>query len=128
VAICEDIYLGGTCVNVGCVPKKIYVYASEYSSHYREAKGFGWQSAEAQFDWTTLRQNKSTEISRLNGIYGGILDRANVDLKEGRGRIVNAHTVEVAGQNYTAERILLAVGGRPFIPDFTGNEYVLSSN
>ncbi len=128
VAICEDLYLGGTCVNVGCVPKKLYVYASEYSAHFNESAGFGWQSGKASFDWATLRKNKSTEISRLNGIYDGILDRANVDLKKGRGRIVDAHTVEVAGKQYTAERILLAVGGQPFIPDFQGNEYVVSSN
>ncbi|MBL1319990.1 MAG: glutathione-disulfide reductase [Methylophaga sp.] len=128
VAICEDLYLGGTCVNVGCVPKKLYVYASEYSAHFRESAGFGWQSGKASFDWAKLRENKSSEISRLNGIYGGILDRANVDLKKGRGRIIDAHTVEVAGKHYTAERILLAVGGQPFIPDFPGNEYVLSSN
>ncbi len=128
VAICEDLYLGGTCVNVGCVPKKLYVYASEYSAHFKESSGFGWQSGKASFDWATLRENKSTEISRLNGIYDGILDRANVDLKKGRGRIVDAHTVKVAGKQYTAERILLAVGGQPFIPDFQGNEYVVSSN
>lgn len=128
VAICEDLYLGGTCVNVGCVPKKLYVYASEYSAHFNESTGFGWQSGEANFDWATLRDNTSTEISRLNDIYGGILDRANVDLKEGRGKIVDAHTVEVAGKHYTTERILLAVGGRPFIPEFVGNEHVLTSN
>ncbi|MFW5427231.1 MAG: glutathione-disulfide reductase [Methylophagaceae bacterium] len=128
VAICEDLYLGGTCVNVGCVPKKLYVYASEYSSHFNESKGFGWQSGKASFDWATLRDNKSEEVDRLNGIYGGILDRANVDLKKGRGRIVDSHTVEVAGKHYTTERILLAVGGHPFIPDFPGNEYVVSSN
>lgn len=128
VAICEDLYLGGTCVNVGCVPKKLYVYASEYASHFRESGGFGWCSDKADFDWSTLRNNKSTEIQRLNGIYGDILDRANVELKTGRGRIIDPHTVEVAGKQYTTERILLAVGGRPFIPEFTGNEYVVSSN
>lgn len=128
VAICEDLYLGGTCVNVGCVPKKLYVYASEYSAHFRDSTGFGWQSDRPRFDWATLRDNKSTEINRLNGIYKGILDRADVDLKKGRGRIVDAHTVAVAGKNYTAERILVAVGGRPFIPEFSGNEHVVSSN
>ncbi|PHS68723.1 MAG: glutathione-disulfide reductase [Methylophaga sp.] len=128
VAVCEDRYLGGTCVNVGCVPKKLYVYAAEYSTHFREGAGFGWQTAQANFDWATLRDNKSAEISRLNGIYDGILERANVDVKTGRGRIVDAHTVEVAGKQYTTERILLAVGGQPSIPDFSGNEYVVSSN
>jgi len=128
VAICEDRYMGGTCVNVGCVPKKLYVYASEYSAHFQQAKGFGWQTESISFDWATLRDNKTEEISRLNGIYDGILANANVDVIKGRGRIVDAHTVEVAGQQYTTERILLAVGGWPFIPDFPGNEYVVSSN
>jgi glutathione reductase (NADPH) len=128
VALCEDQYLGGTCVNVGCVPKKLYVYASEYSSHFKDSAGFGWHVDNPEFDWTVLRDNKSEEISRLNRVYNGLLEGANVELINGRGRIVDAHTVEVAGQHYTTERILLAVGGQPFIPEFSGNEHVLSSN
>ena len=128
VAVCEDRYMGGTCVNVGCVPKKLYVYASEYSRHFKESQGFGWNTGELPFDWATLRDNKTEEISRLNGIYDGILDRANVEVIKGRGRIVDQHTVEVDGKKYTTERILLAVGGWPFIPDFEGREHVISSN
>mgnify|MGYP001814212436 CR=1 FL=1 len=128
VAICEDLYMGGTCVNVGCVPKKLYVYASEYSSHFEDAKGFGWQSIQAPFDWSTLRDNKTSEISRLNGIYDDILGSANVEVISGRGRLVDAHTVDVNGQHYTAERILLAVGGWPFGPECSGREWVVSSN
>ena len=128
VAVCEDRYMGGTCVNVGCVPKKLYVYASEYSAHFNESKGFGWKSDKATFDWPTLRDNKTAEISRLNGIYDGILDNANVDVIKGRGRIVDQHTVEVAGKKYSTERILIAVGGWPFIPEFSGREHVVSSN
>lgn len=128
VAICEDLYMGGTCVNVGCVPKKLYVYASEYSSHFEDAKGFGWQTIQAPFDWSTLRDNKTSEISRLNGIYDDILGSANVEVISGRGRLVDAHTVDVNGQHYTAERILLAVGGWPFVPEFSGSEWVVSSN
>tara|TARA_R110002050_G_scaffold269917_2_gene412709 strand:+ start:253538 stop:254893 length:1356 start_codon:yes stop_codon:yes gene_type:complete len=128
VAVCEDRYMGGTCVNVGCVPKKLYVYASEYSRHFKESQGFGWNTGEIPFDWATLRDNKTEEISRLNGIYDGILDRANVEVIKGRGRIVDQHTVEVDGKKYTTERILLAVGGWPFIPDFEGREHVISSN
>lgn len=128
VAVCEDRYMGGTCVNVGCVPKKLYVYASEYSRHFSESKGFGWSTGEIAFDWATLRDNKTQEISRLNGIYDGILDRANVEVINGRGKIVDQHTVEVDGKHYTTERILLAVGGWPFIPDFEGREHVISSN
>jgi len=128
VAICEDLYMGGTCVNVGCVPKKLYVYASEYANHFEDAKGFGWQTQPTSFDWATLRDNKQTEISRLNGIYDVLLDNANVDIIRGRGRLVDAQTVEVNGQHYTAERIVLAVGGWPFIPEFPGSEYAVSSN
>lgn len=128
VAICEDRYMGGTCVNVGCVPKKLYVYASEYSNHFNEAKGFGWQSKSVSFDWATLRDNKTAEISRLNTIYDGILENANVDVINGRGKIIDPHTVEVNGKQYTAERILIAVGGWPFVPDILGKEHVISSN
>lgn len=128
VAICEDLYMGGTCVNVGCVPKKLYVYASEYSRHFTESKGFGWTTGEIAFDWATLRDNKTEEISRLNGIYDGILDKANVEVMKGRGKIVDQHTVEVNGQKYTTERILLAVGGWPSVPDINGREYVVNSN
>lgn len=128
VAVCEDRYMGGTCVNVGCVPKKLYVYASEYSAHFQQSKGFGWQSSIPEFDWTTLRENKTTEISRLNGIYDGILDNANVEVIRGRGKILDQHTVEVNGRKYTTERVLIAVGGWPFIPDFQGSEHVISSN
>jgi len=128
VAICEDLYMGGTCVNVGCVPKKLYVYASEYASHFEDAKGFGWQTQPPIFDWTTLRDNKQYEIRRLNKIYDVLLDNANVDVIRGRGRLVDANTVEVNGKQYTAKRILLAVGGWPFIPEFPGSDYAISSN
>lgn len=128
VAVCEDLYMGGTCVNVGCVPKKLYVYASEYSSHFEDAKGFGWQTQAATFDWVSLRDNKKEEISRLNEIYDDLLGNANVEIVRGRGRLVDSHTVEVNGQHFTAERIVLAVGGWPFIPEFTGSQYAVSSN
>ena len=128
VAVCEDLYMGGTCVNVGCVPKKLYVYAAEYAGHFRDARGFGWQTTDPEFDWPTLRDNKQAEISRLNGIYDDILGHANVEIIRGRGRFVDAHTVDVNGQHYTAERIIIAVGGWPFIPDFPGSEHAISSN
>lgn len=128
VAICEDRYMGGTCVNVGCVPKKLYVYASEYSSHFSEGKGFGWQSDRAQFDWPTLRDHKTAEIGRLNGIYETMLNSADVEVIHGRGKIVDTHTVAVNGKKMTAERLLIAVGGWPFVPDIHGKEHVVSSN
>lgn len=128
VAIAEDRYMGGTCVNVGCVPKKLYVYASEYSHAFEDARGFGWDSAVPDFNWATLRDNKKEEISRLNGIYRNMLDGVSVDTIDGRARIVDAHTVEVNDKRYSAEKILIATGGWPFVPDIPGSELVVNSN
>lgn len=128
VAVCEDRYMGGTCVNVGCVPKKLYSYAAHYGHDFDDAAGFGWQVESVRFDWSTLRDNKKTEIARLNGIYRNMLGQAGVSLIDGRGRVVGPHEVEVAGQRYRAERILLATGGWPFIPEVTGKELAITSN
>lgn len=128
VAICEDRYMGGTCVNVGCVPKKLYVYASEFSKQVKNAKGFGWSTEAPGFNWATLRDNKKAEIKRLNGIYDNILGGANVEVIDGRGKILGPHTVSINGQEYQCERILIAVGGWPFVPDIPGKEHVVSSN
>lgn len=128
VAIAEDRYMGGTCVNVGCVPKKLYVYASEFSHAFEDARGFGWDSEVPNFDWATLRDNKKEEISRLNGIYRNMLDGAKVDTFDGRAHIVDTHTVEVNGKQYSAEKILIATGGWPFVPDIPGSELAVNSN
>ena len=128
VAVAEDRYLGGTCVNVGCVPKKLYVHASHYAESFHEAEGFGLTAEGVSFDWPRLRDNKSSEIARLNGIYTNLLKNAGCDLIEGRARVVGPHEVEVNGKIYSSERILVATGGWPFIPDFPGNEHVISSN
>lgn len=128
VAVCEDQYMGGTCVNVGCIPKKLYVYASEFSKQVKNAKGFGWSTPTPSFDWSILRDNKKDEIKRLNGIYENLLQNANVTVLNGRGKIVAEHKVSVNGKEYTCERILIAVGGQPFIPDIPGREHVVSSD
>lgn len=128
VAIAEDRYMGGTCVNVGCVPKKLYVYASEFSKAFEDARGFGWDSSKPAFDWTILRDNKKTEISRLNAIYRKLLAGANADIIDGRARLVDAHTVAVGDQQYTAEKILIATGGWPHIPAIPGSDLAISSN
>ncbi len=128
VAIAEDLYLGGTCVNAGCVPKKLYVYASHYAEGFHEAKGFGLDAGEPRFDWATLRDNKKAEISRLNGIYGNLLRNAGCDIIDGRARVTGPHSVEVAGREYSAERILVATGGWPFVPEFPGSEHAITSN
>ncbi|NQY03706.1 MAG: glutathione-disulfide reductase, partial [Halieaceae bacterium] len=128
VAVAEDRYMGGTCVNVGCVPKKLYVYASEYGKGFADAQGFGWNSSTPPFDWATLRDNKKTEISRLNAIYRNLLSGVEADVIDGRARIVNANTVAVGDREYTTERILIATGTWPHVPKFPGSEHVLSSN
>ena len=128
VAVAEDRYMGGTCVNVGCVPKKLYVYASEFGKAFQDARGFGWDSGPTPFDWATLRDNKKTEISRLNAIYRNLLGGVDVDIIDGRAGIVDAHTVIVSGQHYSAGKILIATGGWPHIPDFPGSEYAVTSN
>ena len=128
VAIAEDRYMGGTCVNVGCVPKKLYVYASEFGKGFQDANAFGWNSGPVGFDWATLRDNKKTEIARLNAIYRNLLSGVEAELIDGRARIVDPHTVEVSGRQYRAEKILVATGGWPHIPDFPGNELAITSN
>lgn len=129
VAVAEDMFLGGTCVNVGCVPKKLFVYGAHYADEFHEAKGFGWNvPAQPTFDWPTLRDNKTSEIKRLNGVYKNLLDSSGATLLNGRATVTGVNEVEVAGQRYTAERILVATGGWPFIPEFPGSSHVISSN
>ncbi|MEX1665926.1 glutathione-disulfide reductase [Zhongshania arctica] len=128
VAIAESRYLGGTCVNVGCVPKKLFSYAAHYREDFSDAKGFGWDSVVEKLDWPRLRDNKTREIERLNGIYGNLLSNAGVELINGHAKILDANTVEVEGVRFTAKNILIAVGGWPFIPDIPGREFAISSN
>lgn len=128
VAIAENRYLGGTCVNVGCVPKKLFVYASHFHEDFAAAKGFGWTTGEPQFDWAHLRAQKNQEIERLQGIYGNLLGNSGVTLYEGQASLVDAHTVKIGGQSFSCERILIATGGWPAIPDMPGKEHIVSSN
>ena len=129
VAVAEDRYLGGTCVNVGCVPKKLFVYASHFKDELHDMQsGFGWQVGDVAFDWPTLRDNKTKEIERLNGIYEGLLKDAGVTHVPGRATVVDAHTVEVEGRRYTADNILVATGGWPTVPDIPGKELAVTSN
>lgn len=129
VAIAEDRYLGGTCVNVGCIPKKLFVYASHFRDEMEDAtSGFGWTLTSSSFDWPTLRDNKTREIERLNGVYEGLLRDAGVRHIEGRATLVDPHTVEVDGKRYSAENILVATGGWPTVPEIPGAELALTSN
>ena len=128
VGVAEASALGGTCVNIGCVPKKLFVHGSEYSHVAEQAKGFGWQFAQPTFDWATLRDNKTKEIERLNGIYKNLLENPGVTIHQGYGKLVDAHTVQVGDELITAERILIAVGAQPFVPEFPGSELALVSD
>ncbi|WCJ21631.1 glutathione reductase [Euphorbia peplus] len=139
VAVCELPFstissdttggVGGTCVLRGCVPKKLLVYASKYAHEFDESNGFGWNyTTEPKHDWSTLMANKNAELQRLTGIYKNILNKANVTLIEGRGKIVDPHTVDVDGKLYSARHILISVGGRPFLPEIPGIEYVIDSD
>ncbi len=127
VAIAEMDRAGGTCVNVGCIPKKLFVYGSHFAYDLEDARGYGW-STESSFDWATLRANKDREIKRLNGIYETLLEGAGVDLLKGRARLLDAHTVEIEGTQRTAERVLIATGGRAVEPDIRGSEHALTSD
>ncbi|WP_413043673.1 glutathione-disulfide reductase [Pseudomonas sp. YJ42] len=128
VAVAESRYLGGTCVNVGCVPKKLLVYGAHYAEDIGQAQGYGWTIDGATFDWKTLIANKDREIQRLNGIYKNLLVDSGVTLLQAHARLVDAHTVEVDGRHYSAEHILIATGGWPFVPDVPGREHAITSN
>lgn len=128
VAVAEERYLGGTCVNVGCIPKKLLVYASHYGEDFDDMAGYGWTVREKKFDWAKLIANKDKEISRLNGIYKKLLGDAGVEILEGHAEIVDDHTVSVDGQRVTAKYILIAVGSWPMRPQIPGIEHAISSN
>ena len=128
VAIAEEKYLGGTCVNVGCVPKKLLVYASHYLEEFEDSKGFGWVLGERHFYWPSLIDNKNKEIERLNGIYKKLLENADVNIMFGRARLESANSVVINGKLITAEKILVTVGATPNVPEFPGSEYVMSSD
>tara|TARA_B110000240_G_scaffold95252_1_gene107964 strand:+ start:1446 stop:2804 length:1359 start_codon:yes stop_codon:yes gene_type:complete len=128
VATAEDKFMGGTCVNVGCVPKKLMVYASHFHEDYANAEGFGWSEVKPEFDWPKLIENKNKEIRRLNGIYQGLLDNAGVIHFDGRARIVDAHHISIGDKVISTESILIATGGWPVVPEFPGSEHVITSN
>lgn len=126
VALAESSAMGGTCVNLGCIPKKLYSYAAHFSESFAEARGFGWTIGETTFDWAILKANRAREILRLNGIYEGLLAKAHV-LRD-RATLVDANTVTVGGEQFRAKTILVATGGWPQVPDIAGREHVVTSN
>jgi glutathione reductase (NADPH) len=128
VAVAEERYLGGTCVNVGCIPKKLLVYAAHFSEDFEDATAYGWTVGERRVDWAKVIANKNTEISRLNGVYRRLLQDSGVTIIESRAELVDPHTVIVDGKKITAKYILIAVGGWPAVPEFPGSEHAITSN
>ncbi|WP_119394615.1 glutathione-disulfide reductase [Salinibius halmophilus] len=128
VGVAEGRFYGGTCVNVGCVPKKLYVYASDFAHRFAEARGFGHQLHERSFDWGTLKAAKDKEISRLNGIYERLLENSGVDRHWGYAKFVDAHTLDVEGKQVTAKNIIIATGGTPMMPTIPGGEHIKQSD
>ena len=129
VAVVEEDRLGGTCVLRGCVPKKLLVFGSSIAADIEDAAGFGWTIEGARHDWSSLIKAKRKELDRLAGIYQGLMDQAGVTVLSGKGRITGPHEVEVNGKIWTAERILIAVGGWPYIPDIPGlRDHAITSN
>lgn len=128
VGVAEERYLGGTCVNVGCVPKKLFSYGSHYAGDFEDAAAYGWNLGAATLDWKRLIENKNKEILRLNGIYRRLLDNSGVTIHEARATLKDAHTLDVGGQTVTADKILVATGGWPSVPDFPGREHAITSN
>jgi len=128
VALAEVAEMGGTCVNLGCIPKKLYSYAAHFADSFEESHGFGWVGEAPKLNWEALKSNRAREISRLNGIYVQVLKSAGVEIINGWASLADAHTVDVGGQRHSARNILIATGGKPSTPDVPGGEHVISSN
>ena len=129
VGVAEERYMGGTCVNVGCIPKKLLAYSAAFGHGFEDSRGYGWTIAGSEFSWPTLIRNKDAEIARLNGVYRRLMDQAGVKIYDARAKLADAHTVEIGGgERVTAANILLATGGWPTVPDFPGKDLAMTSN
>ena len=129
VAVAEEYRVGGTCVIRGCVPKKLLVFGAQFAEDLKDARQFGWDVPDCRFDWTRLRDNVLSEVDRLEGLYGQTLDSHKVTVLRSRATVIGPQAVRLAdGQEVRAERILVAAGGRPFVPDFPGSEHAITSN
>ncbi len=128
VAVCEEFRVGGTCVIRGCVPKKLLMYGSKFAHEFEDAVGFGWAESKPAHSWAKLRDNVAREVDRLNVVYIRLLDGSGVTIHKGRGRLLDRHTVEVGDKLYTADKILVATGGHPVVPDIKGKEFAITSN
>jgi glutathione reductase (NADPH) len=128
VAIAEFKDLGGTCVNRGCIPKKLMVYASHFPDLFEDAQGFGWSPVQSTLDWKKMITGVHKELERLNGVYQNMLDKASVELFRGYAKFLDPHTLEIGDRKVTANKILIAVGGYPVKPDIPGMEYAITSD
>jgi len=128
VALVEEKEMGGTCVNLGCVPKKLWVHASRVSRLIDDAQGLGWNTQQVPLDWSRLLANKNREIHRLNKIYEGLLERVGVQIIPGRARFIGPNSVEVNGRTWQAKNILIATGSRPHRPNVPGIEHTITSD
>ena len=128
VGVAEFSQLGGTCVNRGCIPKKLMVYASNFPYLFEDAQGFGWSSVQSTLDWQKLITAVNQEVERLNGVYQRMLDKAGVDLFPAYARFLDPHTLEIGDRKITADKILIAVGGQPYKPDIPGIEHAIVSD
>ncbi|MBD2295902.1 glutathione-disulfide reductase [Anabaena sphaerica FACHB-251] len=128
VGIAEFDRLGGTCVNRGCVPKKLMVYASHFPELFSDAEGYGWSAVQSSLDWEKMITTVNNEVNRLNGIYQRMLDNSKVEVLEGYGKFVDAHTIVVGERQVTADKVLIAVGGQPTKPNILGIEHAITSD
>lgn len=128
VGIAEEKHFGGTCVNVGCVPKKLFVYGSRFAEDFEDANAYGWNIENTGFQWSLLRDNKNKEISRLNSIYDGLLRKSNVEIFTTHVQFSDHHTLIAAGKRVSAEKILIATGSEPFVPSIPGSKQVVTSD
>jgi glutathione reductase (NADPH) len=128
VGIAEFDRLGGTCVNRGCVPKKLMVYASHFPELFSDAKGYGWSAVQSSLDWEKMITTVNNEVIRLNGIYQKMLDNSKVEVFQGYGKLVDAHTILVGDRQLTADKILIAVGAHPIKPNILGVEHAITSD
>ena len=128
VGIAEGRFMGGTCVNVGCVPKKLMAYAADYHACFEDAVGFGWSKHEPEFSWQNFIQSKNNEIKRLNEIYTNMLEKAGVEILNAYASFVDEHTLRVGDKTVTAKNILIATGGKPRLPKLDGSEHMIVSD
>jgi glutathione reductase (NADPH) len=128
VAVAEYDRLGGTCVNRGCIPKKLMVYASHFPDLFEDAQGFGWSAVQSTLDWQKMITAVNKELERLNGVYQNMLGNAKVELFRGYANFLDPHTLEIGERKVTADKILIAVGGHPVKPDIPGIEHAITSD